>query len=50
LQKINGSATSGKVGLENIKSKYRLLNQEEVMVIETGEIFKVLLPLIKSEQ
>lgn len=50
LQKINGSAASGKVGLENIKSKYRLLNQEDVMVIETGEIFKVLLPLIKNEQ
>jgi LytS/YehU family sensor histidine kinase len=48
LQKINDHKNSGKIGLENITSKYRLLNQQDVVVIENGESFKVLLPLIKN--
>ncbi len=38
---------STKVGLENIKSRYKLVNDTEVEVIETEDAFKVKLPLIK---
>jgi two-component system LytT family sensor kinase len=38
---------STKVGLENIKARYRLVNDTEVKVIETEDTFKVELPLIK---
>lgn len=38
---------STKVGLENIKSRYKLVNDTEVRVIETEDIFQVELPLIK---
>lgn len=49
LQKINRPVPSNKIGLENIKSKYRLLNQPDVVVNETRECFQVILPLIKKE-
>ncbi len=38
---------STKVGLANIKSRYKLVNDTEVKVIETDNTFQVELPLIK---
>ena len=39
---------SNKVGLHNIINKYRLLNQEGVLVNDEGSEFSVVLPLIES--
>ena len=48
LQKKASPILSNKVGLRAIISKYRLLNKGAVMVAETGSLFTVTLPLIKS--
>jgi len=47
LQIKQQSHNSTKVGLTNIKSRYKLVNDTEVKIIETDEIFQVQLPLIK---
>lgn len=39
---------SNKVGLANISTKYRLLNQPDIVVDETDKEFRVTIPLIKS--
>lgn len=41
---------STKVGLSNIKERYRLINHTEVSVRETEDVFEVKLPLIKVKQ
>lgn len=48
LQKKNKLVISNKVGLNNIISKYRLLNCPEVEIKETTDSFTVALPLIKN--
>lgn len=46
LQRRTIKAPSNKVGLENIKAKYELLNQRGFQVMEDGKNFTVVLPLI----
>jgi sensor histidine kinase YesM len=46
LQKKTQFVPSNKVGLANIQSKYKLLNQPDIDVRETSGEFKVTLPLI----
>lgn len=46
LQKKIQKVPSGKLGLANISAKYKLLNQPEVVIQETRDQFKVVLPLI----
>lgn len=46
LQRRAIKAPSNRVGLENIKAKYDLLNQSGYQVIEDGKNFTVVLPLI----
>lgn len=46
LQRRAVKAPSNKVGLENIKAKYELLNQPGFQVMEDGKNFTVVLPLI----
>ncbi len=48
LQKKIQSVPSSKMGLANIAAKYRLLNQPEVIINESREHFKVVLPLIAN--
>lgn len=48
LQKKTQQVPSGKVGLANIISRYKLLNQPDVMVNETASEFIVSVPLIKT--
>lgn len=49
LQKKKRSVVSNKVGLNNIISKYQLLNYPEVEIKETDSEFIVVLPLIKVQ-
>lgn len=46
LQRRTVKAPSNRVGLENIRAKYQLLNQFGFQVIEDGKNFTVVLPLI----
>ncbi|HZH64684.1 MAG TPA: histidine kinase [Flavisolibacter sp.] len=46
LQRRTVKAPSNKVGLENIKAKYNLLNQPGFQIMEDGKNFTVVLPLI----
>ena len=46
LQRRATAAPTNGVGLENIKTKYKLLNQEGIQVMEGGKNFTVVLPLI----
>jgi two-component system LytT family sensor kinase len=48
LQRKNRAVPSSKVGLANIQNKYRLLRQTEPEIQESDGQFKVILPLIKS--
>lgn len=47
LPRIN-VADSTKMGLKNIEQRYSFFTDEKVIVSNNGEIFKVILPLIKS--
>lgn len=47
LQKKNKPVASDKVGLNNIITKYKLLNHPGVEILETQDAFTVVLPLIK---
>nr|HPH20298.1 hypothetical protein [Haliscomenobacter sp.] len=49
LQKRIITAYSEKIGLANIMARYRILGYPEVEVIDDGESFTVLLPLIKVD-
>ncbi|MBK7850126.1 MAG: histidine kinase [Bacteroidetes bacterium] len=49
LQKKTQSVPSGGMGLANITSKYKLLNQSEVMIRSTDDNFQVKLPLISPQ-
>lgn len=45
-KKTRKSIESTGIGLSNIREKYRLLNRSDVSVTDTGEHFKVAIPLI----
>ncbi len=49
LQKKNQQYNSTKMGLANIKSRYNLLVDKEIIIQETEEEFIVSLPIIKSK-
>lgn len=49
LQRRTTPVWSNKTGLQNIKEKYRLLNQPEVVIDETTKTFRVILPLLKND-
>lgn len=46
LQRRTVKAPSNRIGLDNIRAKYELLNQDGFQVIEDGKNFTVVLPLI----
>jgi two-component system LytT family sensor kinase len=46
LQRRTVKAPSNRVGLDNIKTKYELLNQPGFQTMEDGRNFTVVLPLI----
>lgn len=48
LQKKTLKVNSTRVGLNNIKNKYKILNQPEVIIREEERDFSVIVPLIKS--
>jgi two-component system LytT family sensor kinase len=48
LQRKAADVPSNKMGLTNILSKFRLLNQEEVIVTDADNRFTVMLPLLKK--
>jgi hypothetical protein len=48
LQKKTISVDSSKIGLNNIKEKFRLLEQPDVVIKETAAEFIVILPLIEG--
>ena len=48
LQKKKLKVNSTRVGLANIKNKYKLLNQPDVIIREDERDFSVIVPLIKS--
>jgi LytS/YehU family sensor histidine kinase len=41
---------SNKLGLDNIRQKYKLLGGHQVLVQEDNGLFRVIIPLIKSKQ
>ena len=45
-KKIRKSIESTGIGLSNIREKYRLLNHSDVTVTDTGEYFRVAIPMI----
>jgi sensor histidine kinase YesM len=49
LQLRSVKAPSNKIGLDNIRSKYELLDQQGFQVLENGKSFSVVLPLIWSK-
>jgi sensor histidine kinase YesM len=50
LQKRTTSMESSKIGLSNIKEKYMLLNQPDILIKETATDFLVMLPLIENNK
>ncbi|HFA50365.1 MAG TPA: hypothetical protein ENJ95_15235 [Bacteroidetes bacterium] len=50
LQRKNQVMNSTKIGLENIKRRYRLATGKEVEIIVTQETFTVVLPLVKEKK
>lgn len=46
LQRRTVKAPSNRVGLENIRTKYKLLNQPGFQIMEDGKNFTIVLPLI----
>ena len=49
LQRKSAHAFSNKMGLKNVSAKYRLLKRQNIRVEETTEHFRVIIPLIKTE-
>ena len=50
LQKKNQSYNSTKLGLSNIRSRYELLANKEIRVVENESNFKVYLPIITNQE
>jgi two-component system, LytTR family, sensor kinase len=48
IRKRSGNILSGKVGLSNIITKYKLLGKEEVQIFHDAENFKVEIPLLEG--
>ena len=46
LQPRKIKSTSSRIGLQNIRSKYLLLDQNSLQILEDGKTFSVVLPLI----
>ena len=49
LQAKNQQIESTGIGLDNIRNRYKLLSDDEVIVDESGESFTVSIPLLKSQ-
>ncbi len=50
LQKKMQNYSSTKLGLANIKSRYKILASQEIIVSETDDLFVVKLPIIQKQQ
>jgi hypothetical protein len=50
LQKKTTAVYSSKIGLDNIREKFRLLNQPDIIIKETPTMFIVTLPLLEPYQ
>lgn len=50
LQKKHSAVLSNKLGLRNVITKYRLMNQRNVMIKQTDQVFQVIIPLIKPDR
>lgn len=50
LQRKVRNVSSNKVGLSNIMNKYRLMNQEEIMINDDGREFLVVIPLLQAKE
>lgn len=48
LQRKTNRLPSGKIGLANIATRYRLLNSPAVVISESGDEFRVRIPLLKK--
>ena len=48
IQRKEISVDSTRVGLKNISSKYRLMNQPDIIVTDNNEVFTVSIPLIRN--
>ncbi|HEX6334540.1 MAG TPA: hypothetical protein VFZ78_09960, partial [Flavisolibacter sp.] len=46
LQLRKVKAPSNKIGLENIRSKYRLLSETDIQILQDAKSFTVVLPLV----
>lgn len=49
LRKKQHVVPSNRTGLTNIAKKFRLLNQPDVVIRQTDELFQVMIPLIKAK-
>ena len=49
LQRKTQAVVSHKMGLNNILSKFRLLNEEDVLITDKDDCFTVTLPLLKKQ-
>jgi sensor histidine kinase YesM len=50
LQRKVRNVSSNKVGLSNIINKYRLMNQEDIMINDDGKEFLVVIPLLPAKE
>lgn len=50
LQKKDQQYSSTKLGLANIKSRYQLLADADIEIIEESAVFRVMLPIIKNRE
>jgi len=48
IQRKEISVDSTGIGLKNISSKYRLMNQPDIMITDNNEVFSVSIPLIMN--
>lgn len=48
LQKKEALDSSNGIGLDNIRNRYQMLNNQEIIITDDGKSFKVMLPIIKS--
>jgi len=48
LQRKNTVMPGTQVGLENVKTRYRIFTERAIEIIETDAVFSVALPLLES--
>jgi LytS/YehU family sensor histidine kinase len=46
IQPRSDQAASSQTGLNNIQSRYSFFTNEKIRIVQTGDLFKVVLPLI----